>query len=103
MEMHRLRCGVIYSGDFARYLASKTEEEGENHDGEMLSLDYVRCRSGPRAGQAWWQVSWILAMKASSSDCFRIGNTEVFIHRQSQRGLRHRLLHWAGGGVVVRQ
>jgi hypothetical protein len=103
MEMHRLRCGVIYSGDFARYLSSKVLEEGRSRDGEMLSIDYVRCRSGPQAGQAWWQVSWIHALKASAADCFRIGTTDVFIHRQSQRGLRHRLLHWAAGGIVVKQ
>lgn len=102
MEMHRLRCGIIYSGAFASYLAERQKQEQKSHPGEILALDYVRCASGPGKGNEWWQIGWVGAQNAPETARQRIGEVDVFIHRQSIRGLKTRLLHFANGEVVVK-
>jgi hypothetical protein len=103
MEMHRMSCGIIYSGAFADFLLRKHAAEEAAHPGEVLSLEYVRCAEGPSAGDSWWQIAWVPAFSAPSEHRFRIGATEVFIHRQTRRGLMNRLLHFADGQVVVKR
>lgn len=102
MEMHRIPCGIIYSADFAGFLRQKFQAEESAHPGELLSLEYVRCSDGARAGSAWWQVVWVPPFSAPSEHRFQIGETEVFIHRQSRRGLKNHLLHFSDGNVVVK-
>ena len=103
MEMHRMPCGIIYSGEFARFLKGKHESEEGAHPGELLSLEYVRCKEGPQAGEAWWQMAWVPPFSAPADQRFRIGETEVFIQRQTRRGLMNRLLHFVSGQVVVKR
>ncbi|HYF34760.1 MAG TPA: hypothetical protein VD994_05665 [Prosthecobacter sp.] len=95
-------CGIIYSAEFAEFLRRKHGAEERAHPGEVLSLEYLRCREGPRAGTAWWQLVWVPLFSAPSEHRFQIGGTEVFIHRQSRRGLMNHLLHYAEGQVVVK-
>ena len=102
MQMHRMACGIIYSTEFARFLRQKRDAEANAHRGEVLALDYVRCAEGPHAGTAWWQLGWVSAFIAPAEHRFRIGETDVFIHRQTRRGLMNRLLHFTEGGVVVK-
>jgi hypothetical protein len=103
MEMHRMSCGIIYSAEFAEFLRQKHAAEERAHPGEVLSLEYVRCAEGPHAGTSWWQLVWIPVFSAPAEHRFRIGQTEVFIHRQTRRGLMNRLLHFAEGQVVVKR
>lgn len=95
-------CGIIYSADFAGFLRRKYEAEKRTHRGELLSLEYLRCSEGERAGSAWWQVVWVPQLSAPAEHRFHIGETEVFIHRQSRRGLKNHLLHFTEGQVVVK-
>ncbi len=103
MELHKLRCGIIYSREFAEYLTRKVSVESPDHPGELLSLEYIRCADGSNAGASWWQVAWVSLFAAPMEQRIQIGATEVFIHRQSRRGLKNRLLHFASGNVVVKQ
>lgn len=97
-----MSCGIIYSADFADYLKQKHESEERAHPGELLSLEYVRCSEGEHAGSAWWQVVWIATFSAPAEHRFKIGDTEVFIHRQTRRGLMNHMLHFTNGQVVVK-
>lgn len=100
--MHRHPCGLIYSRQFADFLGQKRRTEEARHPGELLSLEYVRCAEGPQAGASWWRLAWISLFAAPSDQRMRIADTEVFIHRQTTRGLKNRLLHFADGQVVVK-
>jgi len=102
LEMHRHPCGIIYSRQFADFLKDKQVKEEHVHPGELLSLEYVRCAEGEQAGASWWKLAWVSLFAAPMEHKFRIGETEVFIHRQSRRGLKNRLLHFSDGQVVVR-
>lgn len=99
----KLSCGIIYTSAFADYLKRLHAEQASKHRHEVLALDYVRCASGPQQGTAWWQMSWVAQEQAPPSHRFRINEVEVFIHRQTQRGLRGRCLDHDGSRVVVRQ
>jgi len=103
MVLHRLRTGLIYSQAFAGYLESKHNIENIGHPGEILHLDYVRCSQGDLSGQEWWQFTWINGWQAPSEQRHTIGDVEVFISRQTLRGLKNRLLHFDGQNVVVKK
>lgn len=103
MELHRHACGLFYSRQFADFLRQKREAEARAHPGELLSLEYVRCAEGELAGSAWWRLGWISMFRTPAEYCYRIGDTEVFIHRQVKHGLVNRLLHYADGQVVVKR
>lgn len=103
MELHRHPCGLFYSRQFSDFLRQKQESESRAHPGELLTLEYVRCREGEMAGAAWWQLGWVSLFSTPAENCFRIGDTEVVIHRQTKRGLTNRLLHYADGQVIVKK
>ena len=103
LEMLRHPSGIIYTRQFADFLRTKQQEEGRNHPGEVLSLEYTRCAEGQMAGSSWWQVAWISLFSVPADQKYEIGETPVFIHRQSQRGLKNRLLHFVNGQVMVKQ
>ena len=103
MEMHKLRCGIIYSTDFAEYLKRTHAAEYAAHPGELLSLDYIRFADGPKAGASWLQLTWVLPQAAPEENRHHIGETEVYIQKQTRRGLMNRLLHFADGHVVVKE
>lgn len=102
-KLTKLSCGIIYSSDFADYLQRLHSQRAAKHHHDVLALDYVRCASGPQQGREWWQMTWIDREQAPPSHRFRIGDVEVFIHRQSQRGLCGRCLHFDGAQVVVKR
>ena len=102
LEMKRHPCGIIYTKDFAHYLRQKEREEFSRHPGELLSLEYVRCAEGEKAGASWWYLDWVSHMVAPMQQQYRIENTPVFIHRQTKSGLKNRLLHFVDGQVVVK-
>ena len=97
----KLPCGIIHTAEFADYLRRVHAREVARHRHELLALDYIRCASGLQEGTAWWQLAWIPEQNAPASCRHRIGDVEVFIHRQSQRGLLGRCLHCEGDQVVV--
>lgn len=101
MVLHRHPCGIIYSQAFVDHLADKQQREGAQHVGELLSLDYVRCASGPHAGSSWYQLTWIAAASVPLADRFKIGSTLVAIHKQTRNGLKRGGLHCVDGEVRV--
>jgi hypothetical protein len=103
MEMHKLRCGIIYTTDFADFLKRLHATEHPAHPDELLSLDYIRLADGPKAGTSWLQITWVSPQAAPEDHRHLIGDTEVFIQKQSRRGLTNRLLHFADGKVVVKE
>lgn len=102
MELHRHPCGLFYSRQFSDFLHAKQVTEAQAHPGELLFLEYVRCGEGEQAGSAWWQLGWVSRVSTPAEHCFRIGQTDVFIPRQTKRGLTNRLLHCLDGQVVVK-
>ena len=103
MEMQRHPCGIIYTRQFSDFLREKQHAEESGHPGELLSLEYVSCAEGEKAGMSWWKLAWISFFSAPAEHHLKIGETAVFIHRQSQRGLKNRLLHYTDGEVVVKK
>lgn len=97
----KLANGIIHTPEFASYLRHIRETEGARHRHEVLALDYIRCASGAQKGSAWWQLAWIPEQNAPAIHRHRIGEVDVFIHRQSVRGLKRRCLHFENGQVVV--
>jgi len=90
MVLHRHRCGIVYSQAFADYLDHRQRVEAPLHPGELLSLDYIRCASGPQAGVSWYQISWIPAVSIPDADRYQFGSTLLHIHRQTRNGLKSR-------------
>lgn len=99
----KLPCGIIHTAGFAEHLRALAAAQGPRHRHEILALDYIRCASGPQKGAAWWQMTWLPEQQAAKSYRFRIGEVEVFIHRQTQRGLKGKCLHFDGERVVVKE
>jgi hypothetical protein len=102
MEMQRHPCGIIYTRQFADFLRSKQQAEAERHPGELLSLEYTHCAEGEMAGSSWWNLEWISLFSVPADQKFEIGETPVFIHKQTRRGLKNRLLHFVNGQVLVK-
>jgi hypothetical protein len=102
LEMLRHVSGILYTPQFADFLRTTQRAEQSGHPGELLSLEYVSCVEGAQAGTAWWKLAWISCLAAPSEHQCVIGETGVFIHRQSRRGLKNRLLHYSNGQVVVK-
>ena len=102
LEMLRHASGIIYTPQFADFLRSTQNAEQSLHPGELLSLEYVRCAEGAQAGGAWWKLGWISCLAAPREQQLLIGEIGVFIHRQSHRSLKNRLLHYANGQVWVK-
>lgn len=90
MLLHRHRCGIIYSQAFVDYLDERHSVEGPYNVGKLLSLDFVRCASGPQAGTAWYQITWTPAVSIPLADRYQIGRNRVHIHKQTLNALRRR-------------
>jgi hypothetical protein len=102
VNLTKLPSGIIHTDDFAMHLRDLHARQKEQHRFEMLALDYIRCASGAQRGSAWWQMTWIPELSAPQAHRHRIGDVEVFIHRQSVKGLRGRCLHYENGQVVIK-
>lgn len=100
--LSKLPCGVIYTDTFREFLARLHEQEAGQHPRRILTVDYLRCASGPRRGQAWWQMTWTPVETAPGHRQFRIGSIPVHIPKSAQHGLRERCLDFEGGRVVVK-
>ncbi len=103
LEMQRHPSGILFTTQFSDYLREKYHAEEGAHPGELLSLEYVSCADGEKAGMSWLKLAWINLFAAPAEHHLKIGDTEVFIHRQSQRGLKNRLLHYTDGQVIVKK
>jgi hypothetical protein len=103
MQLHRHPCGFFYSQPFADFLSEKNLAESPAHGSELLALEYVRCREGPQAGNAWWQLTWVSLLSTPAHHRFFVGETEIALSRQTLTGLSGHLLHYSGGQVVVKR
>jgi len=102
LVLSKLPCGVIYTDRFREFLARLHEEAAAKHPWRILTLDYLRCASGPQQGQAWWQMTWTPLDAAPEHRHFHIGPVPVHISKAAQHGLRERCLDFEDGRVVVR-
>ena len=102
LVLSKLPCGVIYTDKFQDFLACLHEQEAGQHPRRILTVDYLRCASGPRRGQAWWQMTWAPVETAPEHRRYRIGPVTVHIPKSAQHGLKERCLDFEGGRVVVR-
>lgn len=91
----------MFSQAFADYLADRFQAEHVEQSGNVLYLDYVRCAVGPKAGSSWYQISWMPAVNAPLDDQLKIGDTLVYIHKQTRNGLKKCCLHFSDGKVCV--
>ncbi len=98
----RLPCGVIYTEAFADHLAVVHAKHAADHPRRVMTMDYVRCASGPMKGRAWWQVLWLPQETVPDYRCFRLGRVTVHIPKSVQHGLRDRCLDYEDGHVVVK-
>lgn len=98
----KLPCGVIYTEAFAGYLAAVHLQHAEAYPRRVMTMDYVRCATGPQKGRAWWQVRWEPQESVPAYRCFRLGGVTVHIPKAVQHGLRERCLDFEGGKVVVK-
>jgi hypothetical protein len=97
--MHKLRCGVIYTNEFADYLFNLSKTAVVAVQRKVMELEYLRTADGK---EAWWNISWVPESKATEDCRFVIGQTPVYLRRQSQKGLKNRCLDWRNGQVMVR-
>jgi hypothetical protein len=100
--LSKLHCGVIYTDTFRQFLARLHETESVGHPRRILTLDYLRCASGPRRGQSWWHMTWTPVETAPDYRQFRIGGVPIHIPKTAQHGLRERCLDFEDGRVVVK-
>ncbi len=101
LQLAKLTCGVIYTQDFSTYLTEEVRREEDAHFRQIPAVDYIRCASGPRKGQAWWQLLWLPQNAVPTHRCYKLGEVTVHISKHAQHGLRERCLHWANGQVTV--
>jgi hypothetical protein len=94
MVLQRHRCGLIYTQAFADYLDARQRLEGDDHPDDVLSLDYIRCATGPQAGTSWCQLTWIPSVSIPLTDRFQFGSTLLHIHKQTRNGLKTRGLDY---------
>jgi len=102
LNLFKLPCGVIYTDAFEAWLERKHEAEASHHPRQVLTLDYVRCKTGAQEGNAWWQLLWTPEEAVPSHRCFHLGRLWVYLSKATQHGLRERCLDIEGGLVVVR-
>lgn len=101
LTLAKLSCGIIYTDSFREWIDQFHDAESPAHPHRVLTLDYVRCASGPQHGRAWWQVNWVPEDAVPKHRIFFIGSAPVHIPKNSQLGLRERCLDFQNGGVVV--
>ena len=101
LVLSRLTCGVIYTDDFLHHLQRVHEEQQDDHYGQILTIDYIRCASGRQKGEAWWQLLWLPRETAPAYRCFRMGEILIHIPKSAQHGLRERCLDYRDDRVVV--
>jgi hypothetical protein len=99
--MDRLRCGVIYTDAFAKYLGDWWRSDISQHATKVPSLDFVHCKEGPRAGESWITLTWLLSKKLPDYEMFTVSEIPLHLPRQSQKGLKWRCLDARNGRVVL--
>lgn len=102
LNLFRLPCGVIYTDTFSHWLAQRHAEEAPQHPRQVLTLDYVRCRTGAQKGNAWWQLLWTPAEVVPTHRTFKFNDLPVYLPKATQHGLRERCLDCDGGQLMVR-
>jgi hypothetical protein len=104
--MERLRCGVILTDSFLSYLEQESLLQSEGLDQSSVYpvaiVDYVKCAEGPRAGTAYWKLSWGKGPSGLQDWClFRTRNITIYMSRQTQRALKWKHIDYRDGQVFV--
>jgi hypothetical protein len=102
LNLFKLPCGVIYTDAFGSWLEKVHAAEASKHPRQVLTLDYVRCKSGAQRGNAWWQLLWTPEEVVPTHRRFHLGSFPVYLSKATQHGLRERCLDCEEGRVVVR-
>ena len=100
--MERLRCGVVYTQEFAAFLEKWWQAQPQLHDAKIPSLDFVHCRSGERAGESWAALTWRSVRNLPEQELFEIAPVPLHLPRASQKGLKWRCLDAWDGQLMVR-
>ena len=97
----RLRCGVVFTGNFVRHLHEFYREGKEENPGKVPAIAYVKFADGKRKGEEWWSLRWESAAAFSESEVFDDADVPIGLSRQSQRGLGSKYVDFAGGRIIV--
>ncbi len=101
LTLAKLTCGIIYTDSFREWIKLRQEAESRAHPHRVLTLDYVRCASGPQRGRAWCQVHWLPEDAAPRHQVFVIDGVSIHFPKNTQIGLRERCLDCRNGQIVV--
>jgi hypothetical protein len=99
--MIKLRGEVILTDAFIRFLVLEYAQNAIQYPDCLLALDYLRCKSGPRAGQAWLDRLWLPRRTLSAENIFRVADLEIYLSPQTQKGLKHHYLDCQDGVPIV--
>jgi hypothetical protein len=99
--MTKLRCGVILLDDFILYLRDRWRTEYVAHFGQILVIEFLRCKEGARAGQTWLEIFWMAPHGLSESCLFSVEKVTLYLSPQTQKGLKDHYLGLKSGVPFV--
>lgn len=99
--MQRLRCGVILTDAFLAWLDAWVAEQGSSHEARVLAIEYLRCREGLRAGQAWLEWFWAKRQGVAEHNLFWVNGVDLYLSPTTQKGLKWRCLDAKEGQPYV--
>jgi hypothetical protein len=100
--MDRLRCGTIYTDSFASYLREWWRREPQQQKACVPSLEYIFCKEGPRKGEHWMTLSWMLREGKNNLTVFDVAGVPLHLSLKMQRVLKSKCLDTLAGQMVVR-
>jgi hypothetical protein len=99
--MIKLRGEIILTDAFIRFLILEYAQQAIQHPDCILALDYLRCKEGPRAGEAWLDRLWLPRRSLSAEHIFPVAGLEIYLSPQTQKGLKHHYLDCKDGQPYV--
>lgn len=100
--MDRLRCGTIYTDSFARFLKDWWQRDPQQHASSVPNLEYIFCKEGPRQGEHWVTMSWMLRDGKNALTVFDINGVPLHLSLKMQKVLKSKCLDTLAGQMVVR-
>ena len=98
--MTRLRCGTILLDGFLAHLAEKSVERADAED-RVITLEYVKCIEGDRAGQQWARLGSTFRRGLPEESLFEVDGLTLCMSQQTQLGLREKWVDHRDGELVV--
>ena len=98
--MIRLRCGTILLDNFLAHLAEHALEHPDAAE-RVVTLEYVKCIEGERAGQQWARLGSTYRRGLPEDCLFEIDGLTLCMSPQTQQGLRDKWIDHRDGELVV--